>query len=166
MSGEDGNGQRPSEGDAAGLDELGADVDAAVSRAAKTVEFGRRGFGIAIAVFGVVVGLLLPWVGDHVGWQVLAGEGGAIPRLFATTSALFGVLAAVAALSTRRWWLCWVCAIGSWISAVDGFLAIWSQQSSTASGAAGGGPGIGMVLAVACMLVLGVQWMRVAWSRD
>ncbi|MBK1786175.1 hypothetical protein JHE00_17745 [Prauserella sp. ASG 168] len=148
------------------MDELGADVDAAVSKAARTVDFGTRGFGIAVAVFGLVVGLVLPWVGAHFGWEVLlAGEGGAIPRLFATTATVFGVAGSALALATRRWWLAWVCAVGSWISVVDGMLAIWSQQSSSASGAPGNGPGIGMIIAVVCMLALGVQWVRVAWSR-
>ncbi|MFF5988652.1 Rv2732c family membrane protein [Prauserella flavalba] len=156
----------PREGNGAGLEELGADVDAAVSKAVRTVELGRRGFAIAVAVFGLVVGLVLPWVGEHFGWEVLAGEGGAIPRLFATTSTVFGVAASALALATRRWWLTWVCAIGSWIAAVDGLLAIWSQQSSSASGAPGDGPGVGMIIAVVCMVVLGVQWVRVAWSRN
>ncbi|MFC4004618.1 hypothetical protein ACFS2C_24955 [Prauserella oleivorans] len=147
------------------LDELGADVDAAVDGAVRTVEFGRRGFGIALAVFGAVLGLVLPWAGGHAGWEVLAGEGDAIPRLFAATSSGFGILASALALTTRRWWLTWVCSLGCWVAAVDGLLAIWSQQSSSASGHPGAGPGIGMVIAFVCMVVLGVQWVRVAWSR-
>ncbi|PXY19760.1 hypothetical protein [Prauserella muralis] len=147
-------------------DELAADVDEAVGRAVKTVELGRRGFTISVAVFALVVGLVLPWVGEAAGWQVLAGEGGAIPRLFATTSTVFGVLASALALATRRWWLAWVCAVGGCIASVDGLLAIWSQQSSAASGAPGDGPGLGMVIAVLGMVVLAAQWMRVAWSRN
>lgn len=146
--------------------ELAADVDAATSRAVKLVEFGRRGFFLSLGVLVLIVGLLLPWVGEVPGWQVLAtGEGGAIPRLFAVTSSGFGVLASALALITRRWWLSWVCAIGGWFAFVDGMLAIWSQQSSNASGAPGAGPGVGLIIAAVVMAVLAAQWMRVAWSR-
>ncbi|WP_199433609.1 Rv2732c family membrane protein [Qaidamihabitans albus] len=155
------------DGDRSNIDELAADVDAAVTKAVKTVELGRRGFVLAVVVFVLVVSLLLPWVDGHVGWQVLAGQADdAIPQLFAATSTGFGVLASVLALATRRWWLTWVCAVGGWFAFVDGLLAIWSQQSSSATGAAGSGPGLGMVIAVAGMAVLAVQWMRVAWSRN
>lgn len=147
--------------------ELAADVEAAVDKAVKTVEFGRRGFFLALGVFVLIVGLLLPWVGDVAGWQVLAtGEGGVIPRLFATTASVFGVLASTLALVTRRWWLTWVCAVGGWFAFVDGVLAIWSQQSSTASGAPGDGPGLGMVIAAVMIAVMAAQWLRIAWSRS
>lgn len=148
------------------LTELQAEIDEVGHRAAKTVELGRRGFVIAVAVFVLLVGQLLPWVGDHAGWQVLLGEGGPIPQLFAATSTGFGVLASALALGTRRWWLSWVCAVGGWFSFVDGLLAVWSQQSSHANNAVGGGPGIGMILALVIMIVLGVNWMRTAWSHS
>lgn len=144
---------------------LAEDVDEVVSKAARTVELGKRGFVLAVMVFVLLVGQLLPWVGDHVGWQVLIGQGGAVPQLFAATSTVFGVLASVLALVTRRWWLAWVCAMGGWFASVDGLLAIWSQQSSVANGAAGGGPGIGMIIALIAMILVASQWMRTAWSR-
>ncbi|WP_216208101.1 Rv2732c family membrane protein [Amycolatopsis aidingensis] len=148
------------------VDDLAADVDRVVTRAARTVEFGRRGFVIAVGTFVLILSLLLPWAGDHVGWQVLAGEAGWIPRLFATTSTGFGILASALALITRRWWLAWVCAVGGWFASVDGLLAIWSQQSAPATGVAGDGPGIGMVIAVITTIVLAAQWLRTAWSRS
>ncbi|WP_019815265.1 Rv2732c family membrane protein [Saccharomonospora saliphila] len=148
------------------LDGLAADVDAAVTRAVKTVEFGRRGFAVAVTVFVLVVGLILPWVDGLAGWQVLLGQAEAIPRLFAATATGFGVLASTLALATRRWWLAWVCAVGGWFAFVDGILAIWSQQSSSVSGVPGDGPGIGLVLAVLAMAALAAQWMRLAWSRS
>ncbi|QWF77603.1 Rv2732c family membrane protein [Amycolatopsis sp. CA-230715] len=148
------------------LTELQAEIDEVGQRAAKTVELGRRGFVIAVAVFVLLVGQVLPWVGDHVGWQVLLGEGGPIPQLFAATSTGFGVLASALALGTRRWWLSWVCAVGGWFSFVDGLLAVWSQQSSHANNAVGGGPGVGMIVALVTMIVLGVNWMRTAWSHS
>ena len=114
----------------------------------------------------LLICLLLPWVGEHAGWQVLAGEGGGIPQLFAATSTAVGILASALALVTRRWWLAWVCAAGGWFASVDGLLAIWSQQSSHASGAAGGGPGYGLIIAWIAMICLAVSWMRTAFSRN
>nr|WP_225957023.1 hypothetical protein [Amycolatopsis lexingtonensis] len=145
--------------------ELAAEIDEAGEHASRTVELGRRGFTIAVFSFVLLVCLLLPWVGEHAGWQVLAGEGGGIPQLFAATSTGVGILASAVALVTRRWWLAWVCAAGGWFASVDGLLAIWSQQSSHASGAAGGGPGIGLIIAWLAMICLAVQWMRTAFSR-
>ena len=147
------------------LAELAAEIDEAGEHASRTVELGRRGFTIAVFSFVLLVCLILPWVGDHAGWQVLAGQGGGIPQLFAATSSGVGILASALALVTRRWWLAWVCAAGGWFASVDGLLAIWSQQSSHASGAAGGGPGIGLIIAWLAMICLAVQWMRTAFSR-
>ncbi|QFU87823.1 hypothetical protein [Amycolatopsis sp. YIM 10] len=148
------------------VDELGADVDQVVRKASRTVDLGHRGLVVSLAVFVLIVGLLLPWVGEHVGWQVLGGQAGPIPQLFAVTSTGFGVLGSMLALITRRWWIAWGCAIGGWFASVDGMLAIWSQQSSQASGAVGGGPGFGLILAVIATVVIAFQWMRAAWSRS
>jgi hypothetical protein len=148
------------------LAELAAEIDEVGERASRTVELGRRGFTIAVFTFVLLICLILPWVGDHAGWQVLAGEGGGIPQLFAVTSTGVGILASALALVTRRWWLAWVCAAGGWFAWVDGLLAIWSQQSSHASGAAGGGPGFGLIIAWIAMICLAVQWMRTAFSRS
>lgn len=160
-----GAGDNPAGEGSSEVGELAADVDQVVRKASRTVEFGRRGFAIAVGVFVLIIAQLLPWVGEHAGWQVLAGEAGAIPRLFAATSIGVGILASMLALITRRWWLTWVCAVGGWFASVDGVLAVWSQQSSGASGAAGDGPGFGLVLALIVVVVLAAQWMRVAWSR-
>ncbi|AXB43991.1 hypothetical protein [Amycolatopsis albispora] len=147
------------------VDELGADVDQVVRKASRTVDLGHRALVVSIAVFVLIVGMLLPWAGEHVGWQVLAGRAGPIPQLFALTSTGFGVLGSMVVLITRRWWVAWACAIGGWFASVDGMLAIWSQQSSQASGAVGGGPGFGLILAVIATVVIAFQWMRAAWSR-
>lgn len=147
------------------VEKLGEDVDAIGRKVSRTVELGRRGFVISLLVFVLIVGQILPWVGDHAGWQVLFGQGGAIPQLFAATSTVIGVLCSVLALGTRRWWLTWVCAIGGWFSSVDGLLAVWSQQSSGANNAAGSGPGIGMVIALIAIILLAGNWMRTAFSR-
>ncbi|NKQ52941.1 hypothetical protein HFP15_08615 [Amycolatopsis sp. K13G38] len=152
-------------GNGTDLDRLAEDVDTVVTKASRTVELGRRGFVLSILVFVLIVGQILPWVGDHVGWQVLFGQGGPIPQLFAATSTLIGVLCSVLALTTRRWWMTWVCAIGGWFSSVDGLLAIWSQQSGGGNNVAGAGPGIGMIVALAAMVLLAGNWMRTAFSR-
>lgn len=147
------------------VERLAEDVDAIGHKVSRTVELGRRGFLISVLVFALLVAQLLPWVGEHVGWQVLFGDGGAIPQLFATTSTVIGVLCSALALGTRRWWLTWVCAIGGWFASVDGLLAVWSQQSGGANGAAGAGPGSGMVIALVAMILLAGSWLRVAFSR-
>ncbi|MEC3973995.1 Rv2732c family membrane protein [Amycolatopsis sp. H20-H5] len=147
------------------VDQLAAEINEVGARASKTVELGRRGFTIAVLTFVLLVAQILPWVGDHAGWQVLLGQGGGIPQLFAATSTGIGVVASALALASRRWWLAWVCAAGGWFATVDGLLSIWSQQSSHAGGAVGAGPGYGMVIAWVAMIVLAVNWMRTAFSR-
>lgn len=148
-----------------GVQQLAEDVDEIGRKAARTVELGRRGFIISVLVFLLLVGQILPWVGDKTGWEVLVGEGGAIPQLFAATSSVIGIVASALTLATRRWWLTWVCAIGGWFSSVDGLLAVWSQQSTGANNAPGAGPGIGMILALAAIILLAASWMRTAFSR-
>jgi|SRR5699024_5000400 len=154
--------------DDGGLDRLAADVDQVVRKAARTVEFGMRGFAISVTVVALLVAELLPWIGDYAGWQVLLGETGtfAVPRLFALTSIGIGIVASILALLTRRWWLTWVCAIGGWFAAVDGVLAVWSQQSAGIQEVGGDGPGIGLIVSLVVMILLAAQWMRVAWSRS
>lgn len=79
-----------------------------------------------------------------------------VPRLFAVTALLFGVLASALTLTTRRWVFAWAGAFGGWFASVDGVLAIWSRQSS------GGDLGI----AVVAVIVPGANWFRTAWWRD
>lgn len=146
-------------------DQLTETVDEIGRKVARTVELGRRGFVISVLVFVLLIGQILPWVGEKAGWQVLLGEGGAIPQLFAATSTVIGILASALTLATRRWWLTWVCAIGGWFSSVDGLLAVWSQQSAGANNATGGGPGIGLVVALVAIILLAANWMRTAFSR-
>jgi hypothetical protein len=156
----------PDRGETTGLDELAAEIDEVGERAARTVELGRRGFVIAVLVFALLVGQVLPWVGGHAGWQVLVGQGGPIPQLFAATSTVVGVGASVVGLATRRWGMAWICAIGGWFASVDGVLAVWSQQSSHANNEVGGGPGIGLILALVAIVLLAANWMRTAFSRS
>lgn len=146
--------------------ELREEIDEVERAAARRIDPGTRGFLIALLVFVLIIALLLPWVGEHAGWQVLLGDGGPVPRLFAATSTGFGIGASALTLITKRWWLAWVCAVGSCIASVDGLLAVWSQQSSTVSGDPGAGPGVGMVIALIAMITLAVNWLRTAGSRE
>ena len=158
--------ETPVNNDSRDLSLLAEEIEQAGRPVARVVELGTRGFTIALCTFALIIGQLLPWVGDHVGWQVLVGQGGAIPQLFAATSTAIGVFASGLTLVTRRWIFAWVCAIGGWFASVDGVLGIWSQQSAHANGAVGAGPGIGMIIAWIATLLLAIQWMRTAWSRS
>ncbi|WP_033293465.1 membrane protein [Amycolatopsis jejuensis] len=145
--------------------QLSEEIDEAGERVARTVELGRRGFTISVMIFVLLIAQLLPWAEGHAGWQVLTGQAGGIPLLFAATSTGIGVLAGAVALVSRRWWVAWCCAAGGWFASVDGLLAIWSQQSAHATGAAGNGPGFGMIIAWIATIILATLWMRTAFSR-
>jgi hypothetical protein len=146
------------------------EIDEVGRRSARTVELGPRAITIAIAVFLLIVGHILPWMGHANGLQVLLSQGDAVgkasmvPRLFAATSAGFGILASTLALVTRRWWLAWAAALGGWFASVDGILAIWSRQSTT--GVHSPGPGIGLIIAELATIAIAIQWFRTAWSRS
>jgi hypothetical protein len=145
---------------------LREEIDAVGRKATRSVDLGMRAVVIASAVLVLLIGQLLPWMDQANGWEVLLGQAGAtgkasmVPRLFALTSAGFGVLGSMIALVTRRWGMAWVCALGGWFAAVDGFLAVWSRQSS------GTTPGIGLIIAEAAMIVIATLWLRTAWSRS
>ncbi len=162
-------GEEPGSADEPGLAGLRKEIDgverAARRRAARSVDLGGRAVVISVAVLVLIVGEILPWMNGATGFDVLLGTGDAVgkasmvPRLFAVTSLLFGVLASALALTTRRWAFAWVCALGGWFASVDGVLAIWSRQSSH------GDLGIGLVIAWVAVVAIAVQWFRTAWSR-
>jgi hypothetical protein len=147
-------------------DELRKEIDQVGRHAFRTVELGGRAVVLAVAVFVLMVGAVLPWMRGASGIEVLLGTGDAtgkaswVPRLFAATSLGFGVLASAVTLMTRRWAFTWVCALGGWFACVDGVLAIWSRQSAHAD------VGIGLVIAEIAMVAIASQWFRVAWSRS
>lgn len=149
--------------------DLRQQIDDVERRTVRTVELGSRAITIAVAVFVLIIGHMLPWMHGANGLDVLLGQGDAtgkasmVPRLFAVTSAGIGILGSALALTTRRWWLAWACALGGWFASVDGMLAIWSRQSSAGQGASG--PGIGLVIAEVAMVVIAALWLRTAWSR-
>lgn len=145
---------------------LRAEIDEVERDVVRHVEPGRWAMVVALSAFALLVAALLPWVGSDGGWQVLLGQAsgehrvGLLPRLFAGSSLLFGVLLSAVTMFTRRWALVWVCALGCGFSVVHGIWAVWSRQTS-----GGAGPGAGMVLALVVMLVIAVQWARLALAR-
>jgi hypothetical protein len=145
-------------------DPLRDEIDEVGRRTSRTVDLGGRAVVIAVAVFVLIVGLVLPWMNGASGLEVLigveSGKASMVPRLFAATAVVFGVLTSAATLITRRWVLAWAGAAGGWFASVDGLLAIWSRQSSDSA------PGIGMIIAVVAMVVIAVQWFRTAASRN
>ncbi|GGS40154.1 MULTISPECIES: Rv2732c family membrane protein [Actinokineospora] len=148
---------------------LRAEVDEVERRASRRVELGGRAVVLAVGVFALMIGYILPWMGTAAGWEVLlgagdaAGKAGMVPRLFAATSLVFGVVASALALITRLWALTWVCALGGWFASVDGMLAIWTRQSS--AGLDSPGPGIGLVISEIAVVVVATLWFKTAWSR-
>ncbi len=156
-----------SSGDDEELAALQAEIDQVERDVVSHVQPGWWAMVIAVGAFVLLVAALLPWVGSNSGWEILFGQDtgsyrvGLLPRLFAASSLLFGVLLSAATMFTRRWGLAWLCALGSAFSVVHGIWAVWSRQ--TAEDAPG--PGIGMILALLAMVVLAVQWLRLAFSR-
>ncbi|HEY3261137.1 MAG TPA: hypothetical protein VGJ95_12870 [Pseudonocardiaceae bacterium] len=146
---------------------LRAEIDQVERDVVGHVEPGRWAMVIAFGAFALLVAAVLPWVGPYSGWEVLLGRAaaeyriGLLPRLFAASSLFFGVLLSAVTLFTRRWGLAWLCALGSAFSVVHGLWAVWSRQTAPVAA----GPGAGMVLALLTMIVLAVQWLRLAFSR-
>ncbi|GAA0540747.1 membrane protein [Saccharopolyspora subtropica] len=132
----------------------------------RRIDPGARALVIAVVMLVLVVCSLLPWVGDAAGWHVLTGQAdpglkiGLLPRLFAINSTIAGLGLGALALITRRWVVAFLAGLAAVVVAFEGMIAIWSRQTSGQAG-----PGIGLVLAVLCMVVLAVQWMRIVWSR-
>lgn len=128
------------------------------------IDPGASALVVSIGVLLVLVSHALPWVGSTTGWMVLLGGGqlGALPRLFAITSLLFGVVATTTGILTRLWAVGWACALGCGFSVVNGVWAVWSRQTAP-SGAPG--PGIGLLLAVVTMVLLAMMWVRLTWTR-
>lgn len=128
---------------------------------------GAKALVIATVMLVLVVSSLLPWVGGSPGWEVLTGQAdpalkvGLLPRLFAINSTIVGLGFGALALITRRWGAAFLAGVAGVVVAFEGMIAIWSRQTSGQ-----GGPGVGLVIAVACMVVLAIQWMRIVWSRD
>ncbi len=144
------------------LSRLDAELAAAERRVVGRLDPGLRALVVACAVMLLLVSAVLPWAGGTSGWQVLvAGGVGVLPQAFAVTAIGFGVLGSAVGLITRRRGAAWVCAFGCGFSIFDGVLAVWSRQTLPG----GGGPGVGLVLALVAVIALTTQWMRIALSQ-
>ncbi|MHA6803111.1 Rv2732c family membrane protein [Salinifilum ghardaiensis] len=168
---EHGSGDEPNTSRAAGPDDTERQVTRELSRAEKEVlrriDPGRRAVTIAAVMLVLVLSWVLPWVGSATGWQVLVGrtaeslDVGLLPHMFAINSTIVGLGLSALTLITRRWALSFLTgALGAVVS-LEGVIAIWSRQTNPQEG-----PGLGLVLAALCMIVLAVQWVRIMWSRD
>ncbi|NUT46015.1 MAG: hypothetical protein HOV94_01670 [Saccharothrix sp.] len=147
--------------DLAGLRE---EIDGVGRSAARRFEPGVGALTTAVAALAVVVSLALPWVSGVPGLSLLFGQGEGLPRVFAYLAVAAGVLLPALTLAVRRWVLAWVCALASFAGSVAGVLSIWSTQTTTGHHP-GPGPGFGLVLAVIAVIVLLVQWLKLAASR-
>ncbi len=148
------------------LDRLDAELSG--RRSWPRIDPGLGAVVAAVGVLGLLGAVALPWIGPTSGWELLISLGdpapgvGLLPRLFAVTAVLVGVVGSAAALLTRLWALSWACALGCGFSVVTGVWAVWSRQTAPAGAP---GPGLGVVLALLVTMVLTVVWVRIAWSR-
>jgi len=123
---------------------------------------------VAVAVLLLLGAIALPWVGPTSGWACCWAPGrrfprsGVLPRLFAGTAVVFGVVGSATALLTRLWAIGWACALGCGVLVVNGLWAVWSRQTAPAGTP---GPGIGLVLSLLVMVLLSALWVRLAWTR-
>ncbi len=145
---------------------LRKEIDAVERTAARRIDPGSGALTISIAVLALLVSLVLPWVGEHTGLQVVLGESAVfLPRLFSFFALGIGVLGSGVTLAVRRWGLAWVCALGLFAGSVTGVLSIWTQQTTTSNKTIGPGPGIGLIIAVIAVIFLLVKWVKIAASR-
>jgi hypothetical protein len=151
------------------FDAFKRDIDAAERRVAGEIDPGPRALVVAILVFVLIGSFALPHAGGARGWDVLfggpvAGHAAiALPsRVFTWLALVFSVGFSMLALLTRRWVLAWVALAGSAVAIPAGLLAVWSRQTA---GAGHPGPGIGLIIGWAMVILLTFHWARVVWSR-
>ncbi len=171
MLSEHGPGDEPNPSRAAGPDDPERRTTRELSRAEKDVlrhvDPGRRALAIAVVMLVLVLSWVLPWIGTATGWQVLIGQTaesldvGLLPHLFAINATIVGLGLSALTLITRRWALAFLTGVLGAVVSLEGVVAIWSRQTNPQEG-----PGVGLVLAAMCMIVLAVQWVRIMWSRD
>jgi hypothetical protein len=146
-----------------------ADLEAAERRVAGEINPGARALVVAVLVFVLLVSFILPHTGGARGLDVLMHSdksieaASALPaRLFSWFALVFGVGFSMLALLTRRWTLAWIALAGTAVSIPLGMLAVWSRQTAAAGLP---GPGIGLLLAWATVILLAFHWARVVWTR-
>ena len=147
-------------------DFLRKEIDAVEHEAARRIDPGTGALTISIAVLAILVSLVLPWIGEHTGLQVVLGESSLfLPTLFSYLALGIGVLGSGITLAVRRWGLTWVCSLGLFAGSIIGVLSIWTQQTTTSNKTIGPGPGIGLIIAVIAVILLLVKWVQIAASR-
>ncbi|SHF38831.1 Rv2732c family membrane protein [Streptoalloteichus hindustanus] len=159
-----------SPGEPTDLARLRAEIDAVEHGVLRRIEPGAKAMLVTVCVVALLVAAILPWVGDTTGWQVLLGQAAPgqrvhlVPVLFSGAVFLLGGLLSVLTLATRRWALAWASAWGCAFSTVLGALSVWTQQTGRIHDP-GPGPGAGLIVAVAAVFLLTIQWFRIASSR-
>ena len=153
-----------SENDRDDLAGLREEIDSVGRSAARRFDPGAGALTIAVAALAILVSLALPWVDGVQGLSVLFGSADGLPEVFAYLAVVVGVLLPALALALRRWALAWVCALASFAASVAGVLSIWTTQTTTGHHP-GPGPGFGLILAVVAVVVLLVNWLKLAASR-
>jgi hypothetical protein len=140
------------------------EVSARPPATSRLVDFGPGVLIAAVAVLVLLLAAVLPWTGSAAtGWDVVRGASGmtVLPRLFGTLALVFGAVGSLVCLATRRWVAVLVVAGGCAVTSVTGLWAVWSQNTIP-----GNGPGAGLFLALASMIVLAFRWASYAISRD
>jgi prepilin signal peptidase PulO-like enzyme (type II secretory pathway) len=90
-------------------------------------------------------------------------DGVSLPlRVFTSLALVFGVGFSMLALLTRRWALAWIALAGSMVTSLLGLLAVWSRQTAPEPYP---GPGIGLIVAWAAVIVVTYNWARAVWAR-
>ena len=147
------------------LSALDEELSRPARRGERRIDPGPTAVAVAVGMLALIGGLLLPWTGSVLGWQVVAGTArlGLLPPLFAFCSLGFGLVVSAFALATRWWGLAWLAAVGCGFSVVVGVLALWSRQVAVTAGASG--PGLGLVVAELAIVVLTVSWVRIVGRR-
>ncbi|WP_040772633.1 membrane protein [Rhodococcus rhodnii] len=146
------------------------EADATEKKVASEIDPGARALVVAVGTVVLLVSLALPHTGSASGFDVLTfgeradAEAIRVPSvLFVWFALVFGVVASMLALVTRRWFVAWIAAAGSAVSMVFGMFAIWTRQ--TAPDVTEAGPGLGLVLGWLTIIVLTFHWVRVVWSK-
>ncbi|MGP3705624.1 Rv2732c family membrane protein [Gordonia paraffinivorans] len=150
------------------------DLRKAERKVAGEIDPGARALVVAVAVLVAMVSLVLPHTGSVSGLDVLAYTESAeaervtiVSRIFVWLVALFGIVASMLALVTRRWVLAWVALCGCAIACVAGMLAWWSRNTPGIGGVEPpSGVGIGLILGWVAVFVLTFHWSRVVWARS
>lgn len=134
---------------------------------------GLRAIAVAVLIVTLAVSLSLPHAGSANGWEVLASSPDTaaqairLPsRMFLWFLVTFGVGFSMLALFTCRWTLAAIATAGCAVTSVFGMFAIWSRQTLPVDVALTvSGPGSGLLLGWAAVIVLTFHWLIVATTR-